>query len=64
MSGSMYEGRANWNAAHLPWLSEVVCPTPPQQIVFQEYARAVSEQQERWQRVERERPEAVKRWRL
>src|SRR5437867_12755672 len=23
-----YEGRANWTAAHLRWLSEVVCPTP------------------------------------
>ena len=31
-----YEGRANWNAAHLRWLAQVVCPTPPQQIVFQE----------------------------
>src|SRR5436309_5843729 len=31
-----YEGRANWNAAHLRWLSEVVCPTRAQQIVFQE----------------------------
>jgi transposase len=24
-----YEGRASWNAAHLRWLAEVVCPTPP-----------------------------------
>lgn len=54
-----YEGRATWNAAHLRWLSEVVCPTPPQQIVFQEYLRAVTEQQERVQRVERELHEAV-----
>src|SRR2546426_1714230 len=23
-----YEGRANWNAAHLRWLARVVCPTP------------------------------------
>jgi len=30
-----YEGRANWNAAHLRWLSEVVCATRAQQIVFQ-----------------------------
>jgi transposase len=22
-----YEGRANWNAAHLRWLAQVVCPT-------------------------------------
>ena len=49
-----YEGRANWNAAHLRWLSEVVCPTPAQQIVFQESVRAVTEQHERVQRVERE----------
>jgi transposase len=59
-----YEGRANWNAAHLRWLSEVVCPTPPQQIVFQEYVRAVTEQHERLQRVENELHEAVRSWRL
>jgi transposase len=59
-----YEGRANWNAAHLRWLARVVCPTPPQQIVFQEYVRAVTEQQERLQRVEHELHEAVKSWRL
>jgi transposase len=59
-----YEGRATWNAAHLRWLSEVVCPTPPQQIAFQEYLRAVTEQQERRVRLERELHEAVKGWRL
>ncbi len=32
-----YEGRATWTAAHLRWLAEAVCPTPAQQIVFQEY---------------------------
>src|SRR6266852_6535281 len=47
-----YEGRANGNAAHLRWLSEVVCPTPAQQIVFQEYVRAVTEHHERLQRLE------------
>ena len=59
-----YEGRANWNAAHLRWLARVVCPTPSQQIVFQEYVRAVSEQAERLQRLEGELHEAVKGWRL
>jgi transposase len=58
------EGRATWNAAHLRWLAEVVCATPPQQIVFQEYVRAVTEPQERLQRVEHELHEAVKDWRL
>jgi transposase len=47
-----YEGRANWTAAHLRWLANVGCPTPAQQIVFQEYVRAVSEQTERLERLE------------
>src|SRR4029450_1233958 len=42
-----YPGQANWGPAHLRWLSEVVCPTPAQQIVFQEYVRAVTEHTER-----------------
>jgi transposase len=49
-----YEGRANWRAAHLRGLAHGVCPTPAQQIVFQEYVRAVSEQTERLQRLEAE----------
>jgi transposase len=59
-----YEGKASWNAAHLRWLAEVVCRTPAQQIVFQEYVRAVSEQTERLTRLEGELHEAVKGWRL
>jgi transposase len=59
-----YVGRANWNPAHLRWLSEVVCPTPAQQIVFQEYVRAVNEHTERLQRLEQELQEQVKSWRL
>ena len=41
-----------------------MCATPPQQIVFQEYLRAVSEQHERRQRMEHELHEAVQGWRL
>jgi transposase len=58
-----YTGRANWTAAHLRWLADVVCPTPAQQIVFQEYVRAVSEHTERRQRLEEELTTAVKTWR-
>jgi transposase len=57
-------GRANWGPAHLRWLSEVVCPTPVQHIVFQEYVRAVSEHSERLQRLEHELLEHVQAWRL
>jgi transposase len=59
-----YVGRANWNPTHLRWLSEVVCPTPAQQIVFQEYVRAVSEHSERLQRLEQELQDHVNAWRL
>jgi transposase len=59
-----YVGRANWGPAHLRWLSEVVCPTPAQQIVFQEYVRAVNEHTERLQRLEQALQEQVNAWRL
>jgi transposase len=59
-----YTGQANWSPAHLRWLAEVVCPTPAQQIVFQEYVRAVTEHTERLQRLEQELHERVKTWRL
>lgn len=58
-----YEGRANWTAAPLRWLANVVCPTPAQPSVFQEYVRAVSEQTERLPRLEAELPPLVQRWR-
>jgi transposase len=59
-----YTGRATWSPAHLCWLSEVVCPTPAQQIVFQEYVRAVTEHTERLQRLAQELHEQVKTWHL
>jgi transposase len=58
-----YEGRATWGPAHLRWLSEVVCPTPAQQMVFQEYVRAVTEHSERLQRLEQALHEQVTSWR-
>jgi transposase len=57
-------GRANGGPAHLRWLSEVVCPTPAQPIVFQAYVRAVHEPTERLPRLAQERQEHVNAWRL
>ncbi len=57
-------GRANWGPAHLRWLSEVVCPTPAQPIVFQAYVRAVHEHTERLQRLAQELQDHVQAWRL
>jgi len=61
---SRYTGRATWGEAHLRWLAEVVCPTPAQQMGFQEYVRAVNEHTERLQRLDQELHEPVKAWRL
>jgi transposase len=59
-----YTGRANWGPAHLRWLAEVVCSTPAQQIVFQEYVRSVDTITERLQRLEQELQDQVASWRL
>ena len=61
--GLHYVGRADWNAAHKRYLAKVVCPTPAQQIVFQEGVRAVDEQVDRLQRIEAELQELAPRWR-
>jgi len=57
-------GQATWSPAHLRWLSEVVCPTPAQQSVFQEYVRAITDHPERLARLEQERTEHGQTWRL
>ena len=57
-------GRADWNAAHQRYLAKVVCPTPTQQIVFQESVRAVDEQVDRLGRLEAELLERAPAWRL
>ena len=62
--GRHYVGRADWNDAHRRYLAKVVCPTPVQQIVFQESVRAVDEQVDRLQRLEAELLERVPAWRL
>jgi transposase len=57
-----YTGKANWNDAHLRYLAKVVCPTPAQQIVFQEYLRAVSEHHERLTRLEHQLADQLGPW--
>jgi transposase len=59
-----YTGRATWGPAHLRWLSEVVCPTPAQPSVWQEYVHAVQEHPERLQRLDQELQAQVTSWRL
>ena len=57
-------GQAPWSPAHLRWRSDVVCPTPAQQLVCQAYVRAITDHTERLARLEQELPEHVQTWRL
>jgi transposase len=47
-----YTGRASWSAAHRRWLSELVLPSAPQQIVLQELIDAIAERERRRERLE------------
>ncbi len=58
-----YPEKANWKPAHLRYLSTISCPTPAQQIVFQEYLRAIEEIRQRLERIEAELENHVKLWR-
>jgi len=62
--GLHYVGRADWNEAHRRYLAKIVCPTPAQQIVFQEAVTAVDEQVDRLRRLETELRELAPTWRL
>jgi transposase len=43
-----YTGQATWGPAHLRWLSEGVCLTPAQPMVFQEYVRLSRNTRHAW----------------
>jgi transposase len=62
--GLHYQGRATWNDAHRRYLARMVCPTPAQQIVFQESLHAVDEQMNRLARLEQELADLAPAWRL
>ena len=60
-----YQGKSSWTEAHLRWLAdEVRCPSPAQQIVFQEYVNTVTEAQHRLQGLNEQIEIFVKQWRL
>jgi transposase len=62
--GMSYSGRADWTAGHRRYLAKVVCPTPAQQIVYQELLHAVDEQEARLRRLEDELHSLTEGWRL
>jgi transposase len=59
-----YTGQATWGPAHRRWLSEVVCPTPAQHLVFHADVRALNEHTERLGRLEPALHAQVHAWRV
>jgi transposase len=59
-----FNGKADWKTPHLRWLGEVKCATSAQQVVFQEYVRAMAQGFERVERLEIELTQHVQSWRL
>jgi len=56
--------QANGGPAHLRWLAAVVCHTPAQQLVLQDYGRAVNEHTARLGRLEPALQDQAQSWRV
>lgn len=57
-----YAGAKAWSQAHRRWLSDLVLPSPPQQIVFQELVMAVDERERRRDRLEAQLDRLAPEW--
>jgi len=53
----------NWSLKHLRWLTELILPTPCQQIVLQEAIQTITERTNRLKRLDNELEHNVKKWR-
>ena len=53
----------NWSLKHLRWLTELILPTPCQQIVLQEAIQTISDRTNRLKRLDNELEHNVKKWR-
>ena len=62
--GKVYPGKASWTPSHLRWLSDVTLPHPSQQIVLQEYIRAVTVGTERTTRLTDQIAKLLPEWRV
>jgi transposase len=62
--GFRYSGKRHWTQQYFRWLSKIKMPTPPQQVVYQEYIHAIKETTDRVERLTRQIEELVPTWRM
>src|SRR6185437_8083736 len=60
--GFRYTGKSSWNDAHKRYLSGLVMPQPPQQIIFQECIHALDDTSERLERLTQAVLDALPEW--
>lgn len=60
--GFRYTGKSSWNDAHKRYLSGLVMPQPPQQIVFQECIHAIDDTSGRLERLTQAVLDALPAW--
>jgi transposase len=60
--GFRYTGKSSWNEAHKRYLSGLVMPQPPQQIVFQECIHAIDDATDRLERLAQAVEDALPGW--
>ena len=60
--GFRYTGKSSWNEGHKRYLSKLIMPQPPQQIVFQESIHAIDDATDRVQRITQAVEDALPGW--
>jgi transposase len=60
--GFRYTGKSSWNEAHKRYLSKLIMPQPPQQIVFQECIHAIDDATGRVERLTQAVEDALPGW--
>lgn len=62
--GYRYQGKANWSAAHMRYLRELVLPHPAMKTILEEYLQGIDAAHERVQRIEASMLTLLESWRL
>ena len=62
--GYRYQGKANWSAAHMRYLREMVLPHPAMKAILEEYLQGIDAAYERVGRLEQSMQTLLPAWRL
>ena len=62
--GFRYQGKANWSAAHMRYLRELVLPHPAMKTILEEYLQGIDAAHDRVQRIEDSMRTLLLTWRL